>query len=300
MNILLAATFSFVLTGFGPIFGELSEFKLGTAFKSAPQSRFCPVQPSESEVGLMEADFRKRIKDRTENGFQNATGGTIPVYFHVVYSRNTRTGAETGNISDTMIAGQIRVLNSSFIRTGWQFTLAGVTRTNNGTWFAECGSSSVLSQMRSALRQGSADDLNIFTCNPNGFLGTATLPASYASQPSIDGVVVGYGTLPGGTFAPYNEGDTAVHETGHWMGLFHTFQGGCVRSSTGGDLVADTPAEKTPAFGCPVGRDSCRNITGLDPIDNFMDYTDDACMFNFTAGQDLRMDAQFTAYRLNR
>ena len=228
-----------------------------------------------------------------------ATGGTIAVYFHVI---NKGTGIANGDITSQMISDQINVLNAAYASTGWSFNLVSTDRTTNAAWYTATYGTTAETQMKNALRKGMADALNIYSNNMGGgLLGWATFPSSYASNPKNDGVVILFSSVPGGSAAPYNLGDTATHEVGHWMGLYHTFQGGCSKQATkGGDLVADTAAEKSPAYGCPVGRDTCGNIVGLDPITNFMDYTDDSCMDRFSAGQDTRMDAQFSTYRFGK
>ena len=226
---------------------------------------------------------------------------TITTHVHVI---NRGTGIANGDVPLSQIQAQIDVLNDSFggttggANTPFRFVLGTVTRTTNATWYTMGHGTTAEAQAKAALRIGSADDLNIYTANPGGgLLGWATFPSSYTSAPSKDGVVLLYSSLPGGSAEPYNEGDTGTHEVGHWLGLYHTFQGGCQKN--GGDYVSDTPSEKSAAFGCPTGRDTCRWV-GLDPIENFMDYTDDFCMFEFTQGQSDRMDAAWTAYRAGK
>jgi hypothetical protein len=225
----------------------------------------------------------------------------IDVYFHVI---NKGSGVANGDVTSQMINDQMVVLNNAFgAYSGWTFNLKEVTRTTNTSWYNGCYSSTTEMQIKNALRRGTADDLNIYTCNPSGgILGYATFPSSYASNPKRDGVVLLHSSLPGGNAAPYNLGDTGTHEVGHWMGLYHTFQGGCAKQASGGDGVSDTPAERSPAYGCPAGRNTCTGsrFPGNDPIENFMDYSDDACMYRFSAGQDARMDSMFTSYRHNK
>jgi len=222
---------------------------------------------------------------------------TIPVAFHVITRGDTYND---GNIPLSQIQAQIDVLNASYsgatggAKTPFRFQLASVDRTLNVGWFNMSPGTGREAAMKSALRVGGASTLNIYTADLGHYLlGWATFPWNYASASSNDGVVILYSSLPGGTAAPYNGVDTATHEIGHWLGLYHTFQGGCTPP---GDQVDDTPFEATPAFDCQLDRDTC-TAPGTDPVTNFMDYTDDACMFAFTSGQSLRAAESWTAYR---
>ncbi len=253
------------------------------------------IEPSDVEKAQIENEVAAHMAAVKTSRTSSVAGGTINVYFHVI---NRGTGIDNGDVPQSQIDAQLAVLNDAYASEGWRFNLAGLDRTTNSTWYAMGAGSQTESAAKNALRRGTADDLNIYTANPGGgLLGWATFPSSYNSRPSDDGVVLLYSSLPGGSAVPYDEGDTGTHEVGHWMGLYHTFQGGC---NGNGDFVSDTAAEKSAAFGCPIGRDSCRSKTGLDPVQNFMDYTDDACMDQFSTGQDSRMDAQFTTYRYNK
>ncbi len=246
------------------------------------------------EAELIEAEFAEYVANRQlPNGRPlpaSVNGGTINVYFHVIHNGNT------GNISQAKVNDQIDVMNDAYRSTGWSFSLRSTDWTNNGTWFGMSDGSAAERDAKNRLRQGTWDDLNIYSARPaGGILGWATFP--WYNSLSDDGVVIDYRTMPNGSINGYDEGDTAVHEVGHWMGLYHTFQGGCRNGSNSGDYVTDTNAERSANYYCPANRDTCSGLAGRDPIENFMDYSYDSCMYTFTNGQDSRMDSKFTAYR---
>lgn len=223
---------------------------------------------------------------------------TIPVRFiHIV------SGSE-GVISQGQREDQIDVMNTAYADTGVSFTYAEdeVAEVNNATFFTMGHRSAAERQCK---EQHQAIEptmgLNFYTARPAGsILGWATFPQDMAGDPKMDGVVMLDGTLPGGSVTNFNFGKTAVHEVGHWLGLYHTFQGGCIPP---GDEVADTPAHSAPNYGKPPDSGQPHNLcpsepsSALCPIHNYMNYADDEWMNKFTDGQIERIWAQIGMFR---
>ncbi|WP_433329229.1 zinc metalloprotease [Spirillospora sp. CA-294931] len=216
----------------------------------------------------------------------------IPVYFHVLHD-----GAR-GNVPDATVRRQIAVMNASYggrnggSNTGVSFVLRQVTRTSNASWYRS--PEQYEETFKRKLHRGDRKTLNLYSADlGEELLGWSTFPWNYRNDPKMDGTVIHLGTMPGGSIKNFNRGYSATHEVGHWLGLFHTFQDGCQGN---GDRVADTPAERDPSHGCPANRDTCAT-EGRDPVQNYMNYSWDSCMNQFTKGQGARMRTIWSAYR---
>jgi hypothetical protein len=232
-----------------------------------------------------------------------ATRIVLPVYVHVI--KGTHRG-ERNPAGPQRVRALIATLNhgmagdqsqySTPLR--YRFALKKIDYTKNERWYHAYFFGARDRQAKRKLHRGGPRTLNLYINGggPRGtpILGWARFPWQYAATPKLDSVTVNVAGMRGGSAHGYNLGDTVIHETGHWLGLLHTFQGGCEDQ---GDLVADTPAEAEPSFGCDNSRDTCTADPGLDPVHNFMDYSLDACMIKFTAGQVQRVDAAFAKWR---
>lgn len=252
---------------------------------AAATARTCGTpEPTLLELERMGASLRRA---RDEAGAR-PSGGTIQIAFHVIHS------GDLGNVGNDQINEQIRELNHDYLGAGYRFSLASIDRADSKAWFKMLPGTGDEKRAKQALAIDPTHRLNVYTCLPgHDLLGWAYFPFSFPEDDPMHGVVIHYGSLPGGAIPNYDLGRTLVHEVGHYLGLFHTFQGGC---SDPGDYVADTPAEATPNFGCPDIRNTCP-APGDDPIHNYMDYSIDACYSEFTPGQSKRIDAIVPAYR---
>ncbi|MER5318630.1 zinc metalloprotease [Streptosporangium roseum] len=215
---------------------------------------------------------------------------TVSTWVHVI-------SAGPLGAQDTAVRSQIDALNAAYsgrlggVDTGIQFRLDGLTRTDNVTWFRD--PVTYESSIKQG-RKGGAETLNLYIAQLSRLvLGYSTYPYGYRTEPGRDGVVIDWRSLPGGSLRNFDRGFTGVHEIGHWLGLLHTFEKGC---EAPGDGVADTAPQGRPTEGCPARKDTCKGGEP-DPIHNFMDYSHDRCMSEFTTGQAARMHEMWAAYR---
>jgi hypothetical protein len=262
-------------------------------------------------------EIENRALDYAQRGPSVARAGitTIPVVVHVVYNPNNLEQ----NISEAQIRSQIDVLNRDFRKQNSdlssipapfqslaedariEFVLASIDPSGNPTNGITRTATSANGfrdddRVKSAATGGanpwpSDRYLNMWVCLLNGgLLGYAQFPGGPAAT---DGVVIthtGFGTT-GTAAAPFNLGRTTTHEIGHWLNLRHIW-GDDGNGCNGSDFVDDTPNQAGPNTGRPsFPRITCNNGPNGDMFMNYMDYTDDAGMFMFTAGQVARMQA---------
>jgi len=269
--------------------------------------------------------FEAMVQERINNADFSKTSMavvTIPLVVHVLH--NGEAIGVGPNITDAQVLSQITVMNQDFRRMAGtpgyntnpvgadvevEFELAkqtpdgcpttGINRVNicqDGT------GSSAMDTFKQQTIWDSSRYMNMWSSkyvgDLNGVLGFAQFPGG---NPLTDGVSANYTTFGSSDYdtnndfslsAPYDKGRTMTHEVGHYLGLYHTFQGGC----TGGDQVSDTPPVASPNFGCATGTDSCNDGT-LDMVENYMDYSDDLCMNIYTIGQKARVTSVLTGPR---
>jgi hypothetical protein len=289
----------------------------GAAFAQSRNCSTMEVLERQLQENPAMLQIREQIEQQTQQfiqsgGAHDRTVITIPVVFHVVWN----TSAE--NLSDARLMEQLTVLTNDFRRTNAdasntpsafagvaadtevQFCLAQQDPSGNATTGIVRVQTSVTSfSDNDAVKytsQGGSNAwdrtkyLNFWVCDlGGGLLGYAQFPGGPAAT---DGVVCDYAYVGvTGASQPYHLGRTATHEVGHWLNCYHIW-GDDGTACTGSDLVGDTPNQSGSTSGCPTFPTvSCSNGPNGNQFMNYMDYSYDACMNMFSAGQKARMQA---------
>jgi hypothetical protein len=258
----------------------------------------CGAPYSLKDKEIMDVAFeRARAEKQTRQLNTNPT--VFDLYVNVVAANMTYGG---GWVPNAHIEDQIKVLNQGYLDVGVSFRLVNITRILSSRYHHDLtvpeddAMAEMLGNFGKTFRKG---DIKVLNVNLIGFssdeetYGFALPPSFYAEYPEYDGAYIRFNSLPGGS-SDVRQGSTLIHEVGHWLSLWHTFQDGC---DGVGDEVSDTPAEATPASGCPTARDSCSGLPGLDPVENYMDYSAEGCRVRFSPGQISRMKQAIDVFR---
>lgn len=237
-------------------------------------------------------------------------GGTqaIPVVFHVI-TLDDEVNIEdcTGHVSPAVLQQQIDVINEDFggasgagaAETQFAFSLAGISYLRNDDWHSQA--ETFETEYRTALNVDPDHYINVYVNSCDGFLGWAYFPYGNMAGSDMDGIVIAYGSVPG-SGGSFGLGRTLSHELGHYLGLYHTFGGTSDADETtcpfgdcytNGDLICDTHPEETPSSGC-TDRGTCGDP---DSIHNFLNYTRDSCMTEFTDEQAIRLRCTLMTFR---
>jgi Pregnancy-associated plasma protein-A len=203
-------------------------------------------------------------------------------------------------MTNNIVIEQMKVLNDNYQNTPFRFQLMNATYIVNETYYNNMTESNQPA-IGLLYKKGGTSTLMVYW-------GNNEEGGSYARSPGLlhvseddfvtDGAFMDINTVPGGSSECCNEGKTLAHEVGHWLGLYHTFNGDSCDTTNQGDFVSDTPQQASKTnFTCPIGRDSCPDLPGVDPIHNFMDYSNDPCLTEFTPRQIERMYIVWSLFR---
>ena len=280
---------------------------LSIADATSPQA-WCGIEaPSEETLKSLDTLRATELVSRRSPWVRRETIN-IPVHFHGVIDPD----ADRFSTSAEKLQSQIDVLNKAYGPHGIQFTMASSGQVTDSklayfdttSFFSNPDSDPSRVEYLKQTRKGGYNELNIYlyTKLGSGFNGVCLMPQANFPEKDLwrDGCHLLAGTMPGGNLTGYNIGFTAVHETGHWMGLLHPWgekEGQC---SGPGDRVDDTPVQSKPVFGCPkTPQNSCPGQAGVDNADNYMDYAEDTCYRKqkFTLGQEIRMHSSYIQLR---
>ena len=262
------------------------EFKDLEAFVQA--GRGCATnEPSRTQITRVDEEIRaSRGRER-----KVASVKIEVVFTHLTYGN-------LGHVSLVQRKDQIEILNQAFNQFGISFSFdeEKTQFVDDYSWYYMGQNSRAERDAKATLQVDPNKYLNFYTGGLQaGLLGWARFPFDFAGDPVLDGVVMLDGTLPDGDEENYNLGKTAIHEIGHWCGLYHTFQGGC---SLYGDHVNDTVPHNGPNHGCPTeAENNACDSNQMAPFQNYMNYVYDRCMDEFTNDQGQRMLDQLAMYR---